>query len=309
MMTKRVVHKIVSNVDTIITLKNPCLNFAVWELPEKPKTVASGVVGAGKDGSKPESDIPRKPDEDGLRNDDHKRSELTNVEEEGIHFHVCSGNLMSASSRFNTMLKRNGWSESTRNGDDNLFYLSAEDWDEQAFIILMNIFHLKNREIPRKLSLEMLAKVGVLVDYYDCAESTEHFTNIWIAKLRATVSIPTTYCRELVLWMWVAWIFKLSDEFERATHGAIIHCTDSVRDLGLPIPEWVTVEINERRNQSIGRIVSQMHGKLDEYRNPKYTCAQNSNRSFECGCMFLGALTKHMDSANVFSPRPKIPFT
>jgi hypothetical protein len=30
----KVVHEIVSNVDTIIVLKNPCINFASWEDPE-----------------------------------------------------------------------------------------------------------------------------------------------------------------------------------------------------------------------------------------------------------------------------------
>lgn len=162
------------------------------------------------------------------------------LEEEGIHFHVCSGNLMSASPWFNRVLKRDGWMESNRNEEDRRFRISAEDWDEEAFLILMNIFHLRNRDVPRTVSLEMLAKIAVLVDYYDCGEAIELYTDMWIIDLRANVKIPTTYCRELMLWIWVSWVFRLSGEFELSTIVAIKQSTESIRNLALPIPSWIT---------------------------------------------------------------------
>jgi hypothetical protein len=162
------------------------------------------------------------------------------VEEDSIHFHVCSGNLMSASPWFNRVLQKNGWIESIRNGEDKHLYVYAEDWDEDAFLILMNIFHVRNRKVPRTISLEMLAKIALLVDYYDCAEAIEQFTEIWVADLRTTGPIPTTYCRDLILWIWVSWIFKLPDRYQESTEIAIKQCTESIRNLGLPIPSWIT---------------------------------------------------------------------
>jgi hypothetical protein len=162
------------------------------------------------------------------------------IKEDGIHFHVCSGNLMSASPWFNRVLKKNGWIESIRNGEDKHLYIYAEDWDEDAFLILMNIFHIRNRKVPRTVSLEMLAKIALLVDYYDCGEAIEQFTEIWVANLKTTTPVPTTYCRDLILWIWVSWVFKLPDRYQQSTEMAIKQCTASIRNLGLPIPSWIT---------------------------------------------------------------------
>jgi hypothetical protein len=161
-------------------------------------------------------------------------------EEEGIRFHVCAGNLMSASPWFNRALKRNGWMESNWNPEDRWFHISAQDWDEEAFVILMNVFHLRNHKVPRAITLEMLAKFAVLADYYECGESVDLMVDIWVADLRVKTPVPTTYCRDLILWMWISWTFKLSDLFKEATAVVTQQSPEPVRNLGLPIPAWMT---------------------------------------------------------------------
>jgi hypothetical protein len=59
-----------------------------------------------------------------------------------------------------------------------MFHISAEDWDEDAFAILMNVFHLRNYRVPCSITLEMLAKIAVLADYYKCEESIQLFINV-----------------------------------------------------------------------------------------------------------------------------------
>jgi hypothetical protein len=156
--------------------------------------------------------------------------------EEGIRFRVCSGNLMSASPWFSRLLKRDGWMESRRNPEDNMLHISAEDWDEEAFVIMMNIFHLRNRQVPRTVTLDMLAKIAVVADYYECTESIELFVEIWLGGLKTKSPIPTTYCRELILWIWVSWAFKWAEIFKQSTAVAIRQCDEPFQDLGLPIP-------------------------------------------------------------------------
>jgi hypothetical protein len=317
-MTK-VVHKIASNVDTIIVLKNPCINFAPWEDPDAVATRKAAEHAEwkriyreshskkkGKKGKKvnaafefPLDEILQSmngepsatclsvgegpnPAEQSIFGGEssHAKSRITDIshmletstlnagisteaenkiavqwklestdeatagpeasEEEGIHFHVCSGNLMSASPWFNRVLKRDGWLESNRNVEDRHFRISAEDWDDEALLILMNVFHLRNRDVPRTVSLEMLAKIAVLVDYYDCGEAIELFANVWIADLRGNVPIPTTYDRTLVLWIWISWVFKQDELLKQSTFIAIEQCTESMRTLELPIPPWIT---------------------------------------------------------------------
>jgi hypothetical protein len=162
------------------------------------------------------------------------------AEEWQIQFQVSAGVLMSASPWFNRILKKNGWMESNSNPEDRWFHISAEDWDEDAFVILMNIFHHRNHRVPRAITLEMLAKIAILVDYYECDESIQLFVDIWVADLEKKAHIPQTYCRDLILWMWISWVFRLPELFKLITNVAIKQSVEPVRNLELPIPSWIT---------------------------------------------------------------------
>lgn len=160
--------------------------------------------------------------------------------DEAARYFVSSRHLITASPCFHRMLTKDKWNESERDKKDGLFHLSAEDWDVGAFLLLLNIFHLKNRQVPRKISLVDLAKIAVLVDYYECAEAIELFSDMWIEDLINKVPIPSGYCRKLVLWIWIAWVFERAQEFKNATLVAIKQCSEPIRTLGLSIPDRVS---------------------------------------------------------------------
>ncbi|KAF5589818.1 uncharacterized protein FSUBG_11020 [Fusarium subglutinans] len=61
--------------------------------------------------------------------------------------------------------------------------ITASDWDPEAFKIILTIMHGYNRDVPRSLSLEMLVKVAMIVNYYDCLESVELYTDVWLEGL------------------------------------------------------------------------------------------------------------------------------
>jgi hypothetical protein len=50
--------------------------------------------------------------------------------------------------------------------------------DNETFAILMNIFHLRNHKVPRTIKLETVAKVTILVDYFERGESVKVFIDI-----------------------------------------------------------------------------------------------------------------------------------
>lgn len=166
---------------------------------------------------------------------------LTETAAEGrIQFRVCAGNLMSASPWFNRVLTKNGWMESNWDPEVRWFRIAAEDWDEEALVILMNVFHLRNHRVPRAITLEMLAKIAVLADYYECSDSIQLFVDIWLADLQQRAPIPMTYCRDLILWLWISWALRLSETFEQVTSVIVRQSTEPVRNLALPIPSWIT---------------------------------------------------------------------
>jgi hypothetical protein len=161
---------------------------------------------------------------------------LGTLEVEDIHFRVSSRHLILASPWFKRAMKKEGWSESGRSSEDGLFHVTAEDWDAEAFLILLHIFHLRNRQVPRTVSLEMLAKIGVLVDYYECGETIELFTAMWIDSVKSSNSVPSAYCRDLILWIWTSWVFDIDNYFEQSTAVAIKRSNETFHILHLPIP-------------------------------------------------------------------------
>lgn len=154
---------------------------------------------------------------------------------------VSSKHLALASPYFNAMLMGR-WLESARRAD-GLRHVSLneeEGFDPNALMILMDIIHGKNKKVPRAVSLEMLAKISVLVDYFQCDESLEVWAQLWITEL--VESFPTSFNRNLVLWILVCSIFKYQSLFQSATQTAITDGTGPIRTLMLPISESIVGE-------------------------------------------------------------------
>jgi hypothetical protein len=49
--------------------------------------------------------------------------------------------------------------------------ITIDSWDIEALLILLHIIYGRYYQTPRKITLEMLMKVAVLADYYDCREA------------------------------------------------------------------------------------------------------------------------------------------
>lgn len=77
--------------------------------------------------------------------------------------------------------------------------LLTRGWDIKALMILLRAFHGQYSYIPRKLNLEIFAKVAVVVDYYECREALHFLTELWIEKLDK--KIPPVASRDLILWL------------------------------------------------------------------------------------------------------------
>ena len=137
--------------------------------------------------------------------------------------------------------------------------------------------------------------------------------------------LPTTYCRDLVLWIWVAWVFDIEEHFKEATATAIKQCTESLQTMDLPIPEVVLstyafdpqqmnkrlqplVEIELKRCQTIESLIEELHQCLEMYRRTDYACPYNDPSSFKCGSFLLGSMIKEISQLGLWQPRPERPF-
>ncbi|KAF2635892.1 hypothetical protein P280DRAFT_410777 [Massarina eburnea CBS 473.64] len=279
-------HYIDPDADTLLVLRNPGAPFAEWA------TVANDVNIEVKE--KKAVDVAQ-PVKDTL-------------EEEGIRYTVSSRHLALASGFFKSSLTKEGWVEGVPSKVDGKYHLTTYDWDPDVFRILLNVIHLRNRQVPRTVSLDTLAKFAVLVDYYRCIEAVEVYAEIWIEQAKKTSPIPQRYGRELMLWMCIAWVFRLKPEFETITDVAIKQCTTpTIRDMELPIPKSILDAIEHKRYQIIEERISDLHHWLDVYGAENYKCQYSLSSSFECSSILLGALTKEMRRSSL-SPRPEVPF-
>lgn len=227
-------YKIDTRADTVIILKNPNTSFAPWNLAEvdedttnfaNKSTVNDSTSGDADKGASSETTVA----------DDTRESDPANTEEAEVSYYVSRRHLVSASSTLDRMISGIDWKEGNLDENDGLYHVPAQDWDSEALLYVLQILHLRNGQVPRTIPLEMLAKIAVLIDFYDCAEALESFTERWIEYLRATAPVPSYFCRDLMLWMCIAWVLKLPQEFVQATTVAIRRDDQELSTLGLPI--------------------------------------------------------------------------
>lgn len=192
--------------DVLLTLSDPNAPFAIWE--------DSGIKQTDKSLSESEPARPIEPE---------------------VTFLLSSRHLSLASPVLKTMLS-GGWAEGVKADSDSLYHLTAESWDTEAFAMVMNIIHGRWSLVPSTVSLETLAKIAAVVDYYDIREPLQLISSLWMKDFM-TSSIPRSFCREVLLWTLVSWVFKQRTFFGQATKVAILrgkHELDIPRDIPIP---------------------------------------------------------------------------
>lgn len=233
----KVFHDIDPNGDTLLILRNPNVSCASWG----PDEAGNDALASSTD---EETDATTSAQADTSRTSSCEPKLVDDcVSEEEIHYRVSSRHLTLASERFEHMLAEENWKEGKRNDDDGLYHVFAEDWDSEALLVLLDVLHHRNRRVPRTVSLGMLAKLAVLIDYYSCAEALESFTERWVKHLKETSPIPSCVCRDLLLWMCIAWVLQLGDEFLQTTTVAIRRENEDLPTLGLPIVPCVSKSV------------------------------------------------------------------
>ncbi|KAF4772306.1 hypothetical protein PENNAL_c0190G01030 [Penicillium nalgiovense] len=150
-----------------------------------------------------------------------------------VRIQVSAKHLIFASSVFKKILT-GSWKESIIYLQKGSVEITTESWDTEAFLILLRAIHGQYYYLPRKLTLEMLAKVAVIADYYECKTALYIMKDIWIDNLEE--NIPPTVSRDLILWLWIAWFFQLHSQFKRSTLIALSQSDGWIVSFGLPIP-------------------------------------------------------------------------
>ncbi|KAF2969454.1 hypothetical protein GQX73_g4117 [Xylaria multiplex] len=208
-----------------------------------------------------------------------------------IHLQVSSAHLRLASSYFKKAFC--GPFKESHRASNGFRYVDAEGWDTEALLIVMRIIHGQNRLVPKNLSLEMLAKVGVIVDYYQCREILEPFVDMWRPGMK-NHPLSLSLDRNLIMVLFVSWVFHWKDKFRSVTKLMQDHCSGRIHTLGLPIPESIVSDLDNWRQERIGQITDALNDLLQYFGKEPAECRFHPNSAFECSSMLLGALTREL---------------
>ncbi|KAI1804862.1 hypothetical protein F4811DRAFT_255904 [Daldinia bambusicola] len=241
-------HNLDPDGDILLILHNPNAPFAVWN-PDWYKEVIPSL----SDQSDAESQ-----DSDSSEVDHQTQSEAHSDTEQSspasdqststsseVKFRVSSKHLCLASEYFKRLL-RGPWKEATSISEDGLRHVDAYHWDEEAMLTLMQIIHGRNYQLPWRPTLESLAKIAVLVDYYKCYEAV----SLWAVKCWSFINVSNVFGRDTILGMLVGQVFEDFRLFDKATRVAMKECPGKLPTLGLPLT--TTAEIRCEAEEVLG---------------------------------------------------------
>ena len=162
-----------------------------------------------------------------------------------------------------------------------------------SFLILMLIIHGRTRAVPRKISLKRLSEMAVLVDYYECYEAVEVFSDMWIDMEQRHVSRISNII-DAERWLFISWVFQRGAMFQKSSHFLQRCGEDKLLTKELPIPGHVRSEliihsrpitglvlfinelmmdivaIDESRENAIRTIVQYLNDIIADLQNKKY---------------------------------------
>ncbi|KAL7787629.1 hypothetical protein V8C43DRAFT_288664 [Trichoderma afarasin] len=270
--------------DTLLILQNANAPFAV--LPSsgpQAKQKASDSTPDDKTTSKAQ-DADSKPKEEGSKPKDADSKPT-------VQMRLSSKHLTLASKYFQKMTANN-WKESKEVTPEvgYSYVINANDWDEKALLLLMNIIHGRTSKVPRYIDLELLAKIAVLVDYYQCHEAVAFYSQTWLSSI--FIVIPRKGERDYMLRLVVCLVFSEVFNFQLLTKTIIWGATGPIDSLGLPIQQKIIDALNKSREDAIETVVA-------EFFEVRRRLCEDQAHSFECSSIHLGALLKAMSKMGV----------
>lgn len=122
---------------------------------------------------------------------------------------------------------------------DGAVKIHAEGWDIEALLVLMRMIHCKALALPAQASVELIAKLGVLGDYYECIPLVRCYAMNWITPSAMVLTVSAgddTYVRDLMVRLWISWIFDQPEKFKIYCEMLMQGSRGTIGPFGLPMP-------------------------------------------------------------------------
>ncbi|KAF4502244.1 hypothetical protein FAGAP_1529 [Fusarium agapanthi] len=233
---------------------------------------------------------------------------LRNGDPNQIEFRVSAKHLCLASPVFRKMIQ--GEFQESKPNSEGLLEICASEWNAEALLIVLDVLHNHHYNVPKRLSEDTIAQIGLIVDYYDCLEAVQIFFDPWDTGIGGWMgysfwsyreSLAEDFGDDKTLLLFIAWAFRSKTTFKGLTSSAILN-TQGLIETHLPIPAQLLERINNQRVELLDQLFSQLYSLQEDLIVGRVGC------SLECSCRLLGYLMKQMKEKGLPNKRPKKPF-
>ncbi|KAF4416342.1 hypothetical protein FACUT_12638 [Fusarium acutatum] len=299
--------------DTLLILQNPNAHLREEnevQVDSEPEYERLGSDEAGlMETTKARRDSPMTLDND----QSYPRGSLEEGGSTQVEFRVSSRHLSLVSPVFRAMLESQ-FKESRLN-DQGLYELQASEWDAEALVILLDIIHGHHREVPKRISVETLSHIAIIVDYYGCHEIMELVFAAWVSYLGPAEEFVK---QDPLRWLFISWVFRQESLFTTATKMLLLYDNGKyVVDLPIPQPilgndtlyhffieniNQLTDKIDDNRQFVLNTLFGHLYNLQQDLLEGKAGCSET------CASMLLGSLMKQMRTRGLTPVRPSMPF-
>lgn len=82
--------------------------------------------------------------------------------------------------------------------------VTAHNWDADALLVVLNVIHGINDQVPREVSVDFLVEIAGVVDYYHCQRAMQLAGEVWRQKV---YDFPVKYGKGCISWLSISWAF------------------------------------------------------------------------------------------------------
>lgn len=140
--------------------------------------------------------------------------------------------------------------------------IETRHWGVEALLLLLRIFHCQLSDLPKTITLELLANLCTLIDYYECHSILGFVSERWYQSQYMVTSLGNTSLvplmsngtsevtliqlerlidqRQMMLFLWVTWVFNKPNAFLACSSFLISTIDGPLTSLGLPLPSTIT---------------------------------------------------------------------
>ncbi|KAF4993083.1 hypothetical protein FGRMN_6698 [Fusarium graminum] len=278
--------------DTLLVLRNPNAEGYEAHGDAEPEYAYVESDEAGLAETKARRDSPMTLDND----QSYPRGSLEAGNTTQVEFRVSSRHLSLASPVFRAMLESK-FKESQPN-DQGLYEIQATEWDAEALVILLDIIHGHHRDVPKRVSVETLSHIAIIVDYYGCHEIMELVFTAWMTYRGDFEGFVK---EDPLRWLFISWVFRQELLFTVATKMLLLYDNGTCA-VDLPIPQPILDKIDEKRQYVLSTLFGHLYSFQQDLLEGKAGCSET------CASMLLGSLMKQMRVRGLSASRSDVVF-